>query len=218
VASSGSLDAFLTFGPARTATKTGIQVKGETEDTTEKGYGSCQLTQYNLGFSLDTAPGTETDNKAGDTATHAPELKPVQVTKSVDTASPLLMQLMSQAALFADVWIWQKKAGASKKASGGYFWKVHLKNVHISDLTWTADSDSLTETLTLNYQKIKVEYYRQLSTGDLEQKAIPGEYPEPGAKLSVVKSKTDTADAGQIEQRILTKLQRLNPGLKLRIS
>ena len=214
MASTGSLDAFLTFGPGLAQSKS-IEIKGETADPYEKGYGSCQLSQYSLGFSLDTAAGTETDNKSGDTATHAPELKAVQVTKSVDAASPVIMQAMTMAAVFDDVWIWQKKSGASKERSGDYFWKVHLQNVHISDLTWSADSDNLTETLSLTYQKIDVEYYAQKSTGELEKKAIKGQYPEPGAKLSVVKSKADGVDAGDIEQKLLKKLKQLNPSLRI---
>lgn len=207
MAATGAIDAFLTFGPA-TANSKQVDVKGETEDTAHKNYGSCQLLQYNLGFSLDTAPGTETDNKSGETATHAPELKAVQVTKLVDVASPVLMQVMSQAAIFRDVWIWQRKAGAAKGKSGDYFWKIHLENVHISDMNWSADPDNLTETLSLNYQKITVEYYKQLETGAIEQKAITGQYPLPGAKLSVVKSKTRAdVDANQVEKNILQKLK-----------
>jgi type VI secretion system Hcp family effector len=213
MAAAGAIDAFLTFGAGTTKSKR-VDVRGETEDTTHKGFGSCQLLQYNLGFSLDTAPGTETDNKAGDTATHAPELKPVQVTKLVDVASPVLMQLMTQAAIFDEVNIWQRKAGTSQKNAGAYFWKVTLGNVHIADMTWTADSDSLTETLSLTYQTIKVEYYKQLPTGALEQKAITGEYPEPGLKLSVVKSKP-SPNADQIERNILEKLKKFNPGLRV---
>ena len=130
-------------------------------------------------------------------------------------ASPVIMQAMTMAAVFDDVWIWQKKSGASKERSGDYFWKVHLQNVHISDLTWSADSDNLTETLSLTYQKIDVEYYAQKSTGELEKKAIKGQYPEPGAKLSVVKSKADGVDAGDIEQKLLKKLKQLNPSLRI---
>jgi type VI secretion system Hcp family effector len=209
----GGLDAFLTFGQGWANSKS-IEIDGETTDSFEKGFGSSQLTQYSMGFSLDTAAGTETDNNSGDTATHSPELKPIQVTKMVDSASPMIMQAMTIGTRFEDVWIWQKKSGASKTKSGDYFWMIHLENVNISDCTWSADDGSLTETLTLTYQKIDVEYKKQLPTGELDKKSQRGRYPEPGAKLSVVKSKPN-GDTAQIEQKILATLKKLNPSLKI---
>jgi type VI secretion system Hcp family effector len=208
-----AVDAFLTFGQGWANSKS-IEIDGETMDSFEKGFGSSQLTQYSLGFSLDTAAGTETDNQSGDTSTHSPELKPIQVTKQVDSASPMIMQSMTIGTIFEDVWIWQKKSGGSKTKSGEYFWMIHLENVNISDCTWTADDSGLNESLTLTYQKIDVEYKKQLHTGELDKKSQRGRYPEPGAKLSVVKSKQNS-DPTQIEKNILATLKKLNPSLKI---
>jgi type VI secretion system Hcp family effector len=222
MAATGSIDAYLTFGTCTAGSKS-FEIKGESSDSYEQGFTSCQVSSYNLGFGLDTAPGMETDNPHGETATHAPELRPIEITKPVDSASPVIMQAMTKAGVFDEVWLWQRKpTGAQAKASkdklSQYFWKIHLQKVYIADLQWTADADSLTETLKLAYQKIDVQYYRQLPTGDLEQKPIKGQYPEDNAKLSVVKSKTNSADYGEIEQKILKKLKDLNPKLNLRIS
>ena len=219
---SDTLDAFLSFGEGR-AKSTSIKIEGESPDlyeAAERGkrnhFGSSQLIRYELGFSLDTAPGTETDNKSGDTATHAPELKAVQVTKAVDAASPKIMQAMTMATKFSDVWIVQRKSGGSQTKSGEYFWKINLQNVHISDLNWSADADNLTETLSLTYQMIKVQYYKQKTSGDLESGAIEGAYPREGDKLSVVKTKNSSdLNADQIEKNIFKKLKALNNNIRI---
>jgi type VI protein secretion system component Hcp len=213
MASTGSIDAFLTFSKGRTD-KRSYEIKGETEDTYEQGFGSCQLLDYSLGFSLEISPGRETDSKASEKATHEASLKAVQLTKQVDSASPIIMQAMVEAARFEWICIWQKKAGAAKGKSGEYFWKVFLYDCYISELGWKADSDSLSESLSIEYKKIEVEYYKQLHTGLLENKAIKGEYTDIaiGSKKD---GDSNGADADAIEKRIFEKLKALNPSIKV---
>jgi type VI protein secretion system component Hcp len=207
MAGNTGLDAFITFGDGWAGSKQ-VRVEGETGDAFEKTWKSSQLSQYSLGFSLDQAPGAETGNQSGDTAMHAPELKPIQVTKAVDAGSPMIMQALTLGTIFDDVWIWQKKAGASKSKSGEYFWMLHFEQVNISNVEWSADADSLNETITLSYQKLDVTYLPQLRTGALDdQNQKFGQYPLPGAKLSAVKSNNKAnANADEVITQVLQRL------------
>lgn len=215
------IDAFLYFG---TKVKGGgpSRIDGETGDIAEKeatgSYGkSMSIKGYTLGFSAH-AEGTEETQKAdGSTESFDPTVEDVQVTRSVDAASPFLLQAVWNRTKFSDAWIVQKKAGGGGREgrSGGYYWEINLNQVIVTGLNWNADQDGgLVETLKLNFQGIEVRYYKQKHSGELEKAPMTSDELD----LQTSKKGADDSsgvDAQQIKNDIYKTLKKLNNSLKI---
>jgi type VI secretion system Hcp family effector len=227
----GELDAFLTFGDGMFGKGQSriLNIYGETKDVFENDFGSIQIKSYEMGFSHDATETEEWQPGEGDAVAHDPTFEPVQIAKTVDLSTPYLLQAVYVGAVFDFVWIWQKKAGAARDRSGDYFFKIELKNVTLTNLTWNAsDAGSPQETLKLQYRGIKLEYLPQLATGALDksQKATT-KNPITGTdmlELPTAKNKkgkdggasVSSAQVGDIAKQVTDMLKRNNPGLKLR--
>ena len=164
------LDAYLTFSDGTAGTGSFPAIVGETLDVTEKDFSSMQIKSYRFAFELEDTETEQTVSKDGKTNPHAPSLRALQVTKSLDMASPQLFKALTAAARFDYVWLWQKKAGGQKGASGDYFWMIEMRQVTVTNVEWSANpGDAPEETISLQYQEITAEYLPQKRTGELDQ-------------------------------------------------
>jgi type VI secretion system Hcp family effector len=226
----GELDAYLTFGEGSYGKNARpINIEGETTDTFETQFKSVQIKRYDLGFQHDRKATEEWKPGEGDSVPHDPTFEPVTITKVVDVSTPSLLVALYVGAVFDNVWIWQKKAGASKERTGDYFFKIELLDANITSLSWSAsDGGPPEETLKLEYRGISLEYVPQQKTGALDQKAakttsnpLGGDDPDfltlPTAKNRKDKngSAMSTSDKNDIVKEVLAMLKKHNQGLKI---
>jgi len=170
----GDLDAYLTFedGWYGKGQSKHLDVYGETKDVFENEFGSIQIKRYDFGFKHDTKTSEETtDPSVSDSIVADPQFEPVKITKTVDISTPYLLQAIFVGAIFEKAYIWQKKAGTSKERTGGYFFKIELNKVSITELNWSASEGVPEETFSLDYRGIKIEYLPQTATGALDKSA-----------------------------------------------
>jgi type VI protein secretion system component Hcp len=214
------IDAFLYFG-TKVKGDGPNKVDGETGDIAEKeatsSYGkSMSIKGYSLGFSAHAEGTEETQKGDGSKESFDPEIEDVQITRSVDAASPFLLQAVWKRTVFSDAWIVQKKAGGGGREgrSGGYFWEINLNIVVIKSLNWNADQDGgLVETLKLGFQGIETRYYKQKHSGELEKSYLSSDELD----LQAPKKGGDSgSNLGQSQINDIYKtLKKLNPTLKI---
>jgi type VI secretion system Hcp family effector len=226
----GEFDAYLRFveGKYGKGQSKILNVHGETKDVAEKNnpesdFGSIQLKRYDMGVSQDTKTSEESQIKDTDNIVADPKFNPVTITKQVDISTPYLLQAVYVGAIFTKAHIWQRRAGASREVSGGYFLKIELRDVSVVDLKWSAGDGIPEETLSLEYRGIKVEYLRQLASGALDKSA-----PASTDMLWLPKAKNDqtgsdkgggalsTSDKADLVKQVTDAIRRANPTLKLR--
>jgi type VI protein secretion system component Hcp len=221
----GEIDAFLYFGAALSGTKA-PKLEGETTDVVEKqsvgDYGrSMAITGYDMGFKLEADWTEESPNQnQKDKQAHDPEINDITVNRVVDAASPMLLLALWNAARYEDAWIVQKKAGGAKGKSGSYFWEIHLREVAITNVNWSAEAGgATTEKLTLKCRGVEVYYYKQKHTGELESSPIGGDpLPEdldirPKKKDGDNSKKLDSGDVQRIVGEVLKIIKKSNPKL-----
>jgi type VI secretion system Hcp family effector len=164
------LDAYLTFSDGTAGKSSFPAIAGETHDVTEKDFSSMQIRSYRFGFELEDTETEETVSKDGKSNPHAPSLRAVQITKSLDMSSPQLFKALTAAARFDYAWLWQKKAGGQKGASGDYYWMIEMRQVTVTSVEWSAQAgDAPEETVMLKFQEISAEYLPQKRTGELDK-------------------------------------------------
>jgi type VI secretion system Hcp family effector len=237
----GDLDAYLTFedGWYGKGQSKRLDVYGETRDVFENEYGSIQIKRYDMGFKHDTKTSEETsDPSVSDSIVADPQFEPIKITKSVDISTPYLLQAIYVGCLFKKAYIWQKKAGTSKERSGGYFFKIELRDVSLTELNWSASEGVPEETFSLEYRGIKLEYLPQTATGALDKSAtastdmlmLPkakntrnGKDKSGGSASSsssssgsVSLASMSTSDANNLIRQVTDAIRRNNPRLGLR--
>jgi len=222
----GEIDAFLYFGPSMGGTPE--QIDGETGDVIERqtdgGYGkSMTIQSYNVQFELNQDDSEETKDEGGGIShDHEPKIHDITVTKLLDAASPALLQALWNATKYKVAWIVQRKAGGIQGRSGGYFWKLRLDTVVITNLTWAADSSGqVTETMMLHCKDgMQAYYHKQKHTGELEKQPIP--LGVASVKRTNVKSKDgdrpklDATQTRSLVNEVIKQIQSKNPHLNIR--
>lgn len=131
-------------------------IKGE---STAKGHeGEIEILSWSFGTSpAGTGPSTAagrsaagSDQSAGQ-PTGKRQHKPITITKSVDKATPMLAQASRSGTILPEVTLYvQERAGATEP-----YMKIELKNVYITSYQTSGSGDRPTETLSLNYERIK---------------------------------------------------------------
>jgi type VI protein secretion system component Hcp len=216
------IDAFLYFG-TKVKGDGPNKIDGETGDIAEKeatsSYGkSMSIKGYQLSITAHAEGTEETQKQDGSKESFDPEIGDVEVTRSVDAASPFLLQAVWKRTVFSDAWIVQKKAGGGGREgrSGGYFWEINLNIVVVKSLSWNADQDGgLVETLHLGYQGIETRYYKQKHTGELEKSYLTSDELDLQAPKKGDGDSGGGADAQQIKNDIYKALKKLNQNLKI---
>jgi type VI protein secretion system component Hcp len=208
------LDAFITFEDGMIGDELYMQVEGETSDVFETKYASSQIKSYNFSFSLNQDWANEYANfnrgenddldRERDSATrqfvHDPEFDTVKIDKGIDLASPSIFRAMCHGVIFEQVFIWQKRSGASKERSGDYFWMIRMDKVIITRLSWSASDSLPTESFELKFREIRVEYVPQKSTGALDK----GKAQKSGYSLLGPRDKKD-AKSGEVDKAAIVK-------------
>ena len=220
-----SIDAFLWFKKGRVGQGGTLDdIKGETTDKEHRDKAAMQIRGYTFAFTMQSEGSEEKQGDKGQQELPDPSFQPVQITKSVDTASPLLFKALCVGAKFDEAHISQRKAGHSVGASGGEFWHLEMHGVTIDNVSWATDeSGALTETLSLRYEYIKVTYLPQSLHGKLEKTVAPQEHGLRGAEGLKDKNKTqgnggvgnDPAQVAGLVDKVIAELSRrrlIGPG------
>jgi type VI protein secretion system component Hcp len=216
------IDAFLYFG-MKVSGGGPNKIDGETGDIAEKeatsSYGkSMSIKTYQLGVAAHTEGTEETQKGDGNKDSFDPTIEEVQVTRSVDAASPFLLQAVWRRTVFSDAWIVQKKAGGGGKEgrSGGYFWEINLNNVIVTGINWNADQDGgLSETIKMTVHGIEARYYKQKHTGELEKSYLTSDELNLQTGKKADGGDSGGVDAQQIKNDIYKALKKLNPTLRI---
>jgi len=213
------IDAFLCFGQALDGGKP-TTINGETGDSIESQEiegelgKSMSISTYDIAFEQTRDWSEETKSKDGKNVDQEPHIGDVTVTKTVDSASPQLLQALWNGTLYDQVYIAQRKGGGSKGYSGDYFWEIKMESVAVINLSWSADdSGKLTEKIVLHCLDGINGFYRpQKITGELGSKVPFGDIT---IKRTNVKKDKDSGkiDSSQI-QDVIRQLEAKYPGLK----
>jgi type VI protein secretion system component Hcp len=221
----GEIDAYLYFG--RSMGGEPRLIDGETGDVIEResdGYGkSMAIQSYNFQFELNQDESEETkDEKGGISHDHEPKIHDITVTKLIDAASPALLQALWNATKYKVAWIAQRKAGGIQGRSGGYFWRVRLDTVVITNLAWAADtSGQVTETVTIHcIDGLQAYYHKQSHAGVVAEKEVP--YGIAEIKRTTVKRKDndrpklDAAQSRSLVNDVIKQIRTNNPHLNIK--
>lgn len=212
-----SIDAFVWFGKGRAGRNqrgAAPQIKGETTDAAYRDTGAIQIKSYTFEFTMQTQGSEEKEGEKGTDELPDPTFEPVKITKTVDTASPLLFEALCIGAKYDQVDIAQRKAGGHGEHSGAEFWRVELKDVTIESVNWsTADTGEVTENISLRYEYIKITYQPQSHRGGMDKPAVIREHRLVGAEglKDKDKKKTDGINEGQVSgvvDKVIAELNR----------
>jgi type VI secretion system secreted protein Hcp len=149
--SSGSGDVFLKVESARQG-----PIKGESEDETHKG--EIDVVSWSWGMQAQTTIAGGTAGKA--------TMNQLVVSKKIDGASTALMAAMRNNELIKKAVLTMRKAGAKQHE----FFKFTLQNGRITSLDIHTDAPGtpdFTETLSIAFQKVSVEYVPQGADGQM---------------------------------------------------
>ena len=126
-------------------------VTGEAADADHKG--EIDVVSWSWGMH---APTAITGQATGKVA-----ISEINVVKRADQASPTLMGFLRNHKLVSKAVLTVRKAGAKPLE----YFKIELENVRITSLKAGSDNAELTEHWTLGFDKIRVSYTPQGSTG-----------------------------------------------------
>jgi type VI secretion system Hcp family effector len=213
-----SIDAFVWFGKGRAGRNqrgAAPQIKGETTDTAYRDSGAIQIRNYTFDFTMQTEGSEEKEGNKGTEELPDPTFAPVKITKTVDTASPLLFEALCIGAKYEKVDIAQRKAGGHGAHSGAEFWHVELRDVTIDNVNWSAtETGELTESFSLRYEYIKITYQPQSHKGGIDKpSAVIREHRLKGAEGLKDKDKKKSdgmtdAQASGVVDKVIAELNR----------
>lgn len=151
---SGAFDAFI---------KLGDNITGESLDEKHTGWIELKSVEWNVVRTISQVTGSQRD-------VSAPKVSEITLTKELDRASPAIFL---NAASFNSSTTIPTVTLELTKSTGmeipGVFYRLTLSNVLVSSQKNTANEgdDRPKETVTLNFTKIKVEYWTQDAKGTL---------------------------------------------------
>ncbi|MGA2890548.1 MAG: type VI secretion system tube protein Hcp [Terracidiphilus sp.] len=133
------------------------------EATTQNFAGQIKLLSFSWGGSqLSSVGGT------GGSGTGKVDLSDFTFTKHLDKATPKLFNAMCSGQHVDSAVLSATKAGAGG-GTGGVYLKITFSEVFVTSLNTSASDDVPSETVTITYNKIKIEYSTQDKQGTLTQ-------------------------------------------------
>ncbi len=144
-----ALDMFINFGST---------IKGESRDKVQGPKGDCDMLSWNWGMSQSGTTHTGGGGGAGKA-----NFQDITLTKYVDTASTDLMTALAKGSHLAKVVLLTRKAGEGQTK----YIEITLEEVIVTSLTTggSGGQDRLTEQVSLNFAKVKYDYYPVDSKG-----------------------------------------------------
>jgi type VI secretion system secreted protein Hcp len=139
-------DMFLKLGP----------VKGESKDDKHKG--EIDILAWSWGASQSGSSHTGGGAGAGKV-----NVQDISVTKYVDVSSPAIMNAICVGKHFPEVTLYVRKAGEKPLE----YLTIDMKEVFVTSVSTggSGGEDRLTENITLNFAKFKIQYKEQADTG-----------------------------------------------------
>jgi len=158
-----ALDMFLKIG----------DIKGESQDKVHKG--EIDVLAWSWGMS--NSGSTQVGGSGGAGKVNVQDLS---FTSYVDSAAPLLMKAVALGTRIPSALLTVRKAGGTQVE----YLKITMTEVLVSSLSTggSGGEDRLTENVSLNFAKVKVEYQPQDTGGKPLGKPIPFEFDIAGNK------------------------------------
>jgi type VI secretion system secreted protein Hcp len=167
-----AVDAFLQF---TTTGATGVVLNGETKDQ--------EMSKKNpIPFQINTwkfAVGNATNigSASGGGGAGKAKFESFEVTKNIDTSSPMCFLTCCVGGHFDEVNLFVRKAGASSSQSGQTYLQFGFKMVAVSNINWK-NGEVPEETITFEYGAIQISYTPQDSKGALSGKPIVNQWSQ----------------------------------------
>jgi type VI secretion system secreted protein Hcp len=161
-----AVDIFMNFPQPANSLNGPITIKGEVQDQTHLNWVGVQSVAF----------GIENPITIGSTTTGAgtgkAKFNQLQITKAVDSASPLLFSAVGLGAHFPTVTLAMRKSGGTTAPADFLIYTFAM--VFVQEVDWSADAggDNPTETVTLVFGAMSVSYAKQTSTGTLSTPAV----------------------------------------------
>lgn len=153
---SGAFDAFIKFGD---------NITGESLDEKHTGWIELKSVEWNVSRTI--TAGTSGSQRD----VSAPKVSEITLTKDLDRASPaiFLNAVSSSTSTPIPTVTLELTKSTGMETPPGVFYRLTLSNVLVSSQKNTANNgdDRPRETITLNFTKIKVEYWTQDAKGTL---------------------------------------------------
>ena len=163
--------------PAFGAVDAYLQIEGvKGESLTKPGAIEVTSFQWGVGRGISSPTGGASDRKAG-----APGVRSITITKAVDKASPLFTKCMAAGCHYQKALLYVRKAGERPQD----YLQYTLTDVTISSYHVNSGGDRPSESLTLNFAKIEMQYEKQKGQGEKPGVAGPmapssNRLPPPG--------------------------------------
>lgn len=118
-----------------------------------------QIFSYSWGGSNPGAMGTS----ANDSRSGKPDLQDLHIMKALDATSPYFFEKMNKCEAIPSVTLsYYKNMGDTNVK----YIEYELTNVYVSSLQQSGSSENPTESLSLNYDEVKMSYYKEKETND----------------------------------------------------
>ena len=131
-------------------------IKGESQDAKHKD--EIEVLSWSWGVATTAGPG------GGGGGAGKATFQDLALTHSVDRASPSLMQACATGQHIKDATLIQRKAGKEQHE----YLTIKMGDIIISSVAPSSSGDRPTESVTLNYAKIEIEYKTQKPDGTLD--------------------------------------------------
>ena len=144
-----AVDMFLNMGP---------NIKGETQDSAQKGAGDIDVLAWSWG-----ASNSGSFHQGGGGGAGKANFQDISITKYIDKSSTALMVALAKGSHVPTVKLLVRKAGEGQQK----YLEITLTKVLVTSLSTggSGGEDRLTENVSLNFAEVKFEYFLQNEKG-----------------------------------------------------
>jgi type VI secretion system secreted protein Hcp len=156
-----AFDMFMNFPQPAVALGGNITIKGEVQDPAHLNWVSVKSVAFGIENPIIIG------SISGGAGTGKAKLDQLEITKAVDSASPLLFSAVGLGAHFPTVTLAIRKAGGTTAPQDYLIYTFAM--VFVSEVSWSAENgdDIPTEKVTLIYGAMSISYAKQSNTGAL---------------------------------------------------
>ena len=136
----------------------GANIKGETQDSAQKGAGDIDILAWSWGMS-----NAGSFHGGGGGGAGKANFQDISLTKYIDKASTAIMIALAKGSHIPECKILVRKAGEGQQK----YMEITMDKVLVTSLSTggSGGEDRLTENITLNFAEVKVEYFTQNEKG-----------------------------------------------------
>ena len=136
----------------------GANIKGETQDSAQKGAGDIDILAWSWGMS-----NAGSFHGGGGGGAGKANFQDISLTKYIDKASTAIMIALAKGSHIPECKILIRKAGEGQQK----YMEITMEKVLVTSVSTggSGGEDRLTENITLNFAQVKVEYFTQNEKG-----------------------------------------------------